>query len=463
MFHSSLASVGSGMAGGKSAECRGGVGRSGNQRVAANRRRRLHTDVSLQDDESVTCGKAGQLAVIAVSAALCLFHGGSAFAYEPFVAIRGATIETGGKQGRIATGIVVLKGDKIHAVGQDVKIPDNARIIDARGKTVMPGIIDPYHVVSGAASGGSATRTIVINGRTYTIRSTSSTSAPKFQRIVDGFDPYEANFRPLVRAGVTSANLVAAGYGQSALARMSITEPGELIAAADGLAFVSLTNDSTSLGVLRAGLAAGKASSSGASTASSSRRSSSRLSPAEQTLWKEIVAGKRRLLVNASNSATILHVLKLVKDEEKVRLALVSNGPNIYETLEQLRGQPVSLILAPSIDFKPNSRDRICVPRLLHDAGIEFAISVSVSQSSLSGSQDSPLVPLAFLVKAGLPRDVAFASLTSVPAKLLGTQANLGTIEPRKTANLLVFDGDPLELGSRLETVMVEGETVYED
>jgi imidazolonepropionase-like amidohydrolase len=380
---------------------------------------------------------------------------------EPVIALRGGTIETGSKLGRIENGVVVLKGNKIQAVGKDVEIPHNALVIDTRGKTILPGIVDPYLVVSGGTSGGSSTRTVVINGRIFRVRSSGSTTSSKFQRIVDSFSPHSARFRPLVRSGITAANLVASGYGQSVLVRMRIDDPEKLVANSEGLVYSSVSNSATSLGVLRTGLAAGARSAS--SSSSSSSRSSSRLSAVEQSLWKDITAGKRPLIVNASNSAAILHLLKLVKPHEKVKLVLIANGANVYETLDQLKGRQVSLILSPSIDNAPNSRDRICVARLLHEAGVEFAISLSISPSSLNSSQDAPLVPIAFLTRAGLPRDVALAALTSVPAKMLGIQTTHGSIEPKKLANLLIFDGDPLDPASRLERVFVEGRTVHED
>ena len=71
------------------------------------------------------------------------------------VAYRGATIETAGKAVRIENATLVLRYGKIEAVGVDVKPPDDAHIIEAHGKTIMPGIIDPYKeiVIAGSTAG----------------------------------------------------------------------------------------------------------------------------------------------------------------------------------------------------------------------------------------------------------------------------------------------------------------------
>jgi cytosine/adenosine deaminase-related metal-dependent hydrolase len=179
--------------------------------------------------------------------------------------------------------------------------------------------------------------------------------------------------------------------------------------------------------------------------------------------WQQVYEGKSPLLLNVNNAATILHVLKLLEPYPEVRILLLATGGNVYQTLDQLQGRKVSLILRPSIDLVPNSRDRVCVSCLAHKAGLDFAISLSLDEFSLSASQDAPLFPVAHLVRVGLPRQVALESLSIRPARMLGIDKTHGSIEPGKTANLLVFDGDPLDPSSQLREVLIEGATVYEN
>jgi len=317
------------------------------------------------------------LPITIIAAALCCFAASTAdAANEAVVALKGATIETVGKLGRIENGTVVVRGTKIAAVGEDAEIPDNARVIDVRGKTILPGLVDPYHAIRVAGQATPSTRTFTIRGRTFTRRSSTRTSAPKFLRIVDSFYPYEIDFGPLVRTGITTTNLVASGYGQAALARTTIDRPEAMITSGEGLVFVSISNNTASLDVLRTGLSSTKSSSSSsarrstfatrlssssASRLSSRNRSSSRLTPIEQKLWKQVAEGKRPLIVNANSPAAIVHVLRALEPYDKVNLALVTTGPNVYQTLDQLKGRRLSLILQPTIDLAPNTRDRVCV------------------------------------------------------------------------------------------------------
>ena len=70
-----------------------------------------------------------------------LMIGTSTPAGQKVIAIKGGTVLTmAGKS--IPNGVVLIKGEKIEAVGSDVKIPSDAVIVEAAGKYVMPGVID---------------------------------------------------------------------------------------------------------------------------------------------------------------------------------------------------------------------------------------------------------------------------------------------------------------------------------
>src|SRR4051812_23121130 len=77
-----------------------------------------------------------------------------AAAQEPVVVLRNATVETLAAAGRLEGATVVIRGGKIEAVGKDVKIPDDATVIDAQGGTLLPGIIDPHYEIT-IASGAT--------------------------------------------------------------------------------------------------------------------------------------------------------------------------------------------------------------------------------------------------------------------------------------------------------------------
>jgi imidazolonepropionase-like amidohydrolase len=65
------------------------------------------------------------------------------------------------------------------------------------------------------------------------------------------------------------------------------------------------------------------------------------------------------------------------------------------------------------------------------------------------------------IVATGLDRDVALRAVTLEPATLLGLEERLGSLDEGKDANLILLNGDPLEVGTKIEAVMLDGRFVY--
>lgn len=392
------------------------------------------------------------------------------------LALKGATIETVAEAGRIESGVVVLREGKIEAVGpvDEVTIPEDALVVDASGRTIMPGIVEPAFPYRGSGGGGG-TVTAVIGGQVVTINrgGSSSTRTPPFSRSADLFDPYRSRFAPLLRSGLTHLDLIPPDYGQTAVIRTDPDRPEDAIVAPDGRLYLSLSNSTPSLDVLRRGLEGVRRASQGNRGAQAQGGSSPGAgrpgSPAQQTpadpsrdLWRAVAEGKAPLMVDASNAASILYLLDAVEDSKDVQIALIASGQDVYLTLDRLAERDsLTLLLRPTIDTMPQNRDRINIPRIVHERGIDLAFAQGSRAASRSG-QDTPLFDVGYLIATGLDRQVALEALTSRPADLIGLGDSLGSIEPGKLASLLIFDGDPFDPYSRLRTVIIEGRTVYE-
>src|SRR5436190_10220833 len=111
---------------------------------------------------------------------------------EEVIVFTHATVETAGKAGRIEDATLVLRGGKIEAIGADVKVPDGAQVNDARGKTIMPGIVDPFRAVTiaGATPEPDAPPVIVRGGRGGQRGARGGGTAGGFTRLADNFYPY---------------------------------------------------------------------------------------------------------------------------------------------------------------------------------------------------------------------------------------------------------------------------------
>jgi imidazolonepropionase-like amidohydrolase len=94
-------------------------------------------------------------------------------------------------------------------------------------------------------------------------------------------------------------------------------------------------------------------------------------------------------------------------------------------------------------------------PAELAKAGVTFAFSSG-------GFETVRLIPFqaAMAVAWGLDRNEAIKAMTINPAKIFGADKSLGTIEAGKIANLVVVNGDPLEIRSRIQHVIIGGRDI---
>ena len=107
------------------------------------------------------------------------------------IAIVGGTVLTVGPQATIEKGTVLIRDGKIAAVGRNVVVPKDARVVDAAGKFVMPGIIDchSHTAIEGGINEGSASVTAEV-------------------RIADALDHKSIDLYRQLAGGVTSANVL---------------------------------------------------------------------------------------------------------------------------------------------------------------------------------------------------------------------------------------------------------------
>jgi hypothetical protein len=381
---------------------------------------------------------------------------------QSVVALRGAQIETATEAGTIEGGTILIRDGRIEAVGSDVDVPVTARVIDLSGNTVMPGIVDPYYVVSVVGLEARAEfREVVFRGRVFRIRNAPTAAPTSFTRIVDGFDPAAEDWWEAARSGITTAHLVARGVGESAVATVLPEQPDQAVGEADGQLFLALTNATKSLEVLRKGLAEpddNKGKSRGRGSSSNQNAESP-----ENKLWAAVRAGKQPLFVNVNNAAAILYLTQAVEEKDKANVVLVAGGDDLVRTLDALDPQRYTVVMPPRIDLIPNSQDRVNVARMLQEKNIPVAFSLSLNQSDYRSTQESPLFPVAMLVRSGLDRQLAIRALTSTPAKLMRMEKEVGSIEKGRRANLIVLDDDPFAATADIVQVLVDGKPIYEN
>ena len=137
-------------------------------------------------------------------------------------------------------------------------------------------------------------------------------------------------------------------------------------------------------------------------------------------------------------------------------------GPNIDDAVAQLGKFERPVILDEVIEYYETDEEtqkekKICSAKLLADGGVRFALSLGIS-----GPTAYPWWQLGTCVRNGVDRRVAIEALTTVPAKILGLEDQVGSLGEGKLGNVQILTGDPLQATTWVETVLLEGEVVYE-
>ncbi len=142
---------------------------------------------------------------------------------------------------------------------------------------------------------------------------------------------------------------------------------------------------------------------------------------------------------------------------EKWNLDLtIAGGTGARDIAGLLAEKGIPVILGP-VQRIPSGEDTAyddpnTLPGVLHDAGVEIAFATF-------NSSDSRTLPYqaANSVSWGLDREAALEAITLGPARILGVEAQLGSLEVGKLGNLIVTDGDAMEITTEIQHVFIKG------
>jgi imidazolonepropionase-like amidohydrolase len=352
---------------------------------------------------------------------------------------------------------LVIRDGKIAEVGPGVAVPAGATRIDGKGKTVTAGLIDASTQLGLIEIDLEDTG----NDGRFGNQPTETHAA---YRAVDAYDGRSVGI-PIARTGgVTSA----------------ITGPtGGLVAGQ--AAWVSLADSATPLAPIRAPVAMVISLGKAAMAAGSRGQTVERLRELfddvdayrknrgnfERNAQRRLIAqrldlealipvleGRELALITAAAEVDIRAALAIAA-ERRLRIAIIG-GTEAWRVAPELAAAKVAVVVDPTANL-PGDLDALDVrddnATLLAKAGV--AVGISTINGTWSVRSIRQLAGIA--VAQGLPWPAGLAAVTEVPAQLLGGAAERGTLERGKIADVVVWSGDPLELSSRAEVVIVGG------
>lgn len=365
--------------------------------------------------------------------------------------VRGATVHTASAQGTLAdTDVLVLRG-RIAAIGKNLGAPAGISVVQANGQALTPTLFGGISELGAEeVSGVEATA----DSR---LRLEDQPARPEFDLSL-AFNP-DSLLLPVARAEGIGFSALAPNPGGSFIAGQGavIRTQGDSQPLPSRQLYLSLGgNVSAQSGQSRAAqwmlLAQMLEEARGNLPASSPH---ALLSPAGRKALASYLAGNGRIMVRVDRASDIAQLLRWAA-REKVRIGIVG-GAEAWKQADALAAAKVPVFLETLVNL-PASFDqlgaRADAAALLAAAGVEvsYVLNGDGAHNARKLRQSAGNA-----VGQGLPWETAYAGLTSVPARALGVDDELGSIAIGKRADLVLWDGDPLDVAHVARRVWMGG------
>jgi len=386
----------------------------------------------------------------------------------PTLALSNADIETVTK-GNIARGTVLIRGGKIASVGKRVAIPKTATTINCKGKLVTPGLIDAHSHIGLAEDGFPRDD------------DTNEVTDPVTPHLLamDGFKPSDVALTESALAGVTTAYVIPGsgnvfgGIGAIVKTHAPTFDEHILVPQA-GLKMATGENPKRVYGQQKGGspktrmaIAAIFRKTFADADAYIKKRAKhfkdkkTAKEPFVEDPKLEAVArvlkGKLTARCHAHRAVDMLMFMRIA-EQFKFKYCF-EHATEAHEILQELTKRNVPLIIGPTLHgrmkFELKHRTFETVPRC-----VEAGLLVAVTTDHFVIPMERLMVIAALAMREGLSREDAMKVMTINPAKILGLDRRLGSIERGKDADLVVWDGDPLDVRTKPTDVFIAGRRV---
>ncbi|QUL98401.1 MAG: amidohydrolase [Candidatus Fermentithermobacillus carboniphilus] len=369
----------------------------------------------------------------------------------------------------IEKGIVLVEEGKIKYVGSIAEIPEDTTILDASGKIVTPGLIDAHCHIG-----------IFEDGAGWAGDDTNESSDPNTAevRALDGINPMDVAFKDAIASGVTcvqvdpgSANiiggetLVMKTWGSPVVDELILKRPSGLKAALGenpkrvyGSQHKMPTTRMGNAAILRKALTEARdymrKKELGKDKPDKLPDLNLRHESIARVLRKEIP-----LRVHCHRADDIMTALRIAKEFDiDISLEHCTEGDKVAQAV---RDSGVPVTMGPSLTDKSKLEVR--------DIGFAAPVALSKAGVKLAIITDHPVLPIQYLrisaglaVREGMDEEYAILAVTRYAAEIAGVGDRVGSLEPGKDADLVIWSKDPLEYDAKVEQTFINGKPVYE-
>lgn len=371
-------------------------------------------------------------------------------------AITGGKVMTMDSAGVIESGTILVEHNLITAVGRDIDIPAECKVVNASGKYVTPGFIDAHTHI------GLEEEIYRVEGDD--VNETSDPITPQLQAM-DGINFADLAFADALKGGVTrsmsmpgSANIIG---GQAVFLKHLAPSMSEM-------AYHNPWGLKAALGENPKRVYSGqrKAPKTRMANASLLREAlysaaqvmdKKQLKPGEDYKYLPVIKVLKRempILIHVHRADDILTALR-IKDEFNIDM-VIQHGTEAFMVADELAKRDVAVALGPLLVNRAKVE--------MKEVSFKNALRLAESGVKFSFITDHPVIPIehlrvcaALTVREGLDEDLALRAITSLPAGILRVDHEIGSISEGKCADLVIFDGHPFDYRSKVDLVVVDG------
>ncbi len=366
--------------------------------------------------------------------------------------IRNATVHTGAAGAAPQAGTdVLVQGGRIAAIGKGLAAPAGARVVDAKGRPVTPGIFGGLNRIGLEEIG---------------LDSANGDHSQRLDQMRPEFDVTQAwnpdaqslvihrnngvTFTMLTPGSAPGGSIVAGQGGPASLAGREALAPRAM--------FIDLGGDANDLSggsraaqfmLLRQAVVEARAPN------LVMVHDERLLTPSGRQVLLEFLKGSGVFVFDVDRAVDIRRAVEFAQ-QEKMRV-VIRGGAEAWRLAPELAAARIPVFIDP-LENLPSSFDAVGATMYnaarLHAAGVTVGIAMRSPGVYEAGKMRQSA---GNAVAHGLPWAAALAAITRVPAETFGVADRFGTLAPGRTADLVLWSGDPLEVSSVAELVVADG------
>ncbi|MDT9582470.1 amidohydrolase family protein [Stenotrophomonas indicatrix] len=365
--------------------------------------------------------------------------------------LRGATVATASARGNVEDADVLVQGGIIRAVGRGLSAPAGVPVVEAKGRMLTPALFGGITEIG--------------------IEEVSGESSTVDSALKIGEQPLRPEFDVTLAYNPASVLIPVARLDGIGFTALGAATGGGFVAGQGGVVRFDGSADPIGPRALFLRLGAAASELTGQSRAAqwmllqqmvdeargqvAADSPHALLTPAGRRTLARYLSGQGRIVVEVDRAADIRQLLRWAA-REKVRIS-IAGGAEAWQLAPQLAAAKVP-VFVDALGNLPTTFDQIGAT-LENAARLQRAgVPVAFAQRDDASHNARKMRQLAGnAVANGLPWADGLAGLTRVPAEVLGVADQIGSIEPGKRADLVLWEGDPLDVAHYAEQVWLGG------